>query len=1764
MSQPRRYVVDGHTGKLHREDVAGIAEASKDTGTTPIYEDALPGSASVSELELGERNETYLLTTCAKMEDPEILSVNLCAASSQDSPLTSPRMVEIDYRQLELQTLVSVAAFADSNWIRLTMVDNVGTFVTSFWTDRLTPVDQPCQQLKTTDYIAELAVLQAVTGQEMQSNMLVFVSSTTAVVALCPFLLTVDLQNAASYTWSETQCLEDMRSRSGSLRSYFNISVTDLVLGKFNDRVMDMSPTAALCLSTALNPLLDGTFCVTLHSDGSIRRWKIDMSVSPLPLEVRALNHSKVPPPSNWSDSRNAVSLCARTYDMTCAVSVHIKTDGFYTPSAEEEKDAEPFASQYCHLYVFYGNSQWTGDDSEDSCMTLNVPSEVNSLVSMSFSPTASRCSLSLLYESNDSGVVHINYPPSMMSIVSPEPQIMGHGFLDSVAQEERARIRALLFGPSLLDNMPEASVEEILHEMDSGYMKFLFRPMYPRGNGTVLPPSVGCIRRAMAKLVHGYSKKNTAGMSLELELVRTMYEWRNRDIRKAAAARTPRKSAAGPSPEKETAIVLADSFPSPTATPFSVYDALTHEIEDEDEGMDVDGTDEDDWDKIEQERSDQVEQHEMRWRRLLLQVWEEEQVTRIPLSVKWLSSHPEQVIVRAGVTTIMQKTSLTEQNTSSSWEKTLDDLAFKILRRIESDAKQASRLHAIEQQVSRSVSKAELAIQPPNDMYINDLTALSHWSVTGNLEISDEDHDTLENTLSDLTPPQLVEWIQSKPTNSAGGIPGLELVMMDNVVNSTSGKIASQRQVAGYQLRHAASALALQVFDSFRRLQLSRSLLLLFSGEGSQARDAALRAYLHTLAVLWTSSQRVPMPLTAFQSRKHVNLGTNFESTSPPSKRPSFGDDATSILSPTTSTMTTVIDVIAIELSQTMDHNSVVSNSPVGAAIFIARFLFGQAFSGSGKIPIGKPSLLPELGALPRPKDDSIATDYPRLALRLLTPYVAYPLTEDSSDIALARKESLAECLLIESHSSTVPTSLSSRMRQIACEMLVPNGPHFDSPTIQAAVEVTFTALQPRQDSTARLSIPKERLMDTLHDLLPNGTAIEISRLCELETIKNLFSPLATPGSHHDFGNEIKEALCIFAEIMLHISRVMFRLTILERHVSRRDSNDGGRSPDVTIGFISSAINDMAKTFPDEVCRAMPEYGKMWSRLFNHSIIAGEWKTAYSACIRNPRSELRNVSFQRLVRAMVDQGSLNELLVLCTELGQRIAMPSTLSSTEVRETVDLYEFASMVLAEAAARDVYSMRALSHDPSTLSDYQGSLYALHVSQKQWRRAAQSMDMRHVNAQKALDSRSSTIDFHSSEVRDGLIADDLVLASVGALNAMELVENDAHRFLISGEHGQYITIPVDIMDDEMSDPPTSSKRPRDPFTPEGEAKGKGDRLSNFMTTVELGGRAIRCIALRALYLDRSADPVLCKAALLRRIDSSKEDIDNLFNHGYFQYGLILAMAWAKNREADTGSRQPEGRDLFYDCLLHVLESYLIPLTLIGLQDSTRPSLDQLHMALDGIGTDIDAPSCVAARRNCDKAGLSVQALTEVSMLLIQKLTFSFSAANCPLAVDVASIVLESGVPSLPAWLEHFVLGSGDSSSNGLFAARPTAAVKRYLGDPAALLSLYTRHGLLSEACELVTSTLTSVDGQGRTREERAPSRLPEKGEIDYVPYKSIDLLWNLSDIVLSRGVLQPSDENRLENARVAMKTALEKHFALSEVSAAGMRSARALRN
>ncbi|KAI2513765.1 hypothetical protein MHU86_548 [Fragilaria crotonensis] len=109
---------------------------------------------------------------------------------------------------------------------------------------------------------------------------------------------------------------------------------------------------------------------------------------------------------------------------------------------------------------------------------------------------------------------------------------------------------------------------------------------------------------------------------------------------------------------------------------------------------------------------------------------------------------------------------------------------------------------------------------------------------------------------------------------------------------------------------------------------------------------------------------------------------------------------------------------------------------------------------------------------------------------------------------------------------------------------------------------------------------------------------------------------------------------------------------------------------------------------------------------------------------------------------------------------------------------------------------------------------------------------------------------------------------------------------------------------------------------------------------------------------------------------------------------------------------------------------------------------------------------------------------------------------------------------------------------------------------------MCTLYIQYGRYVDACNLVTRVLTAGEIEGNARKALSASRIPEKGDIDFVPYNKIDLLWDLVDQALRQGSIDESTKSKLRVSRLKMEEALKLHFSLLKISEEGLRSARAL--
>ncbi|GAX19399.1 hypothetical protein FisN_4Lh379 [Fistulifera solaris] len=537
----------------------------------------------------------------------------------------------------------------------------------------------------------------------------------------------------------------------------------------------------------------------------------------------------------------------------------------------------------------------------------------------------------------------------------------------------------------------------------------------------------------------------------------------------------------------------------------------------------------------------------------------------------------------------------------------------------------------------------------------------------------------------------------------------------------------------------------------------------------------------------------------------------------------------------------------------------------------------------------------------------------------------------------------------------------------------------------------------------------------------------------------------------------------------------------------------------------------------------------KLWLSLFSVSILVRDWKTAMKASISCSDAQARRERIERLVRAMVDSGALATLCDMSLLLDNSVEEEGLIEA--LQRNNELYSIAVETFQENSCRDHYSHLAI--EPEPLSDYFGALYSLHVSQGKWKNAAHSMHVRYKRAQIAFLSTTDILDLSPQALdrREQLIIEDLVLGSSGCRLALNQVAGTQGDFLAPSMGSKALLV------------------------------GSGNDVA-FHTKDELATRAVWKIALKNLYEDLTpvgkafATSALAKKSITS--DTLKTCVDTLFACGYYHDGLIVAYQQKKLLQS-----KPCGRDVLVDALGHLLCTYLVPLASGELVPTTRPTLSQLQSAHETItGLLTTRPPVLALRSGIFLSGLYANAVKCGANALCHSLIVLYTTPENNIAKEVAEAFLfsEIGAAQLPAWLEYFLTyGNADIERPGLFAKRSTKDDSLYSGDPNALLSLYMKRGMFIEACRLVSSVLSGSGSWGR--QTKASSRLPERGDIDYVPHRKIDLLWNSIELEVGANAQSVFLADLLA-ARSDMERALEKHFELLNISESGLVSARTL--
>ena len=543
-------------------------------------------------------------------------------------------------------------------------------------------------------------------------------------------------------------------------------------------------------------------------------------------------------------------------------------------------------------------------------------------------------------------------------------------------------------------------------------------------------------------------------------------------------------------------------------------------------------------------------------------------------------------------------------------------------------------------------------------------------------------------------------------------------------------------------------------------------------------------------------------------------------------------------------------------------------------------------------------------------------------------------------------------------------------------------------------------------------------------------------------------------------------------------------------------------------VDHITEAIDDASSFEGNSEVDSL--LARLHTALFNVSVSMENWDGAYSAFARFPSHKTRREKFHRLARAMVNSGALSELL--------------NLVQANTNESADnLYELAVEAMSEMSFHDIYSSMVV--DPTMPTDCVGALYALHASQGQWKLAAQAMDIRYANAHAALQVPVTGLSTAQQSKREQIIIDDLTLGALGCLYSMEKIQDPNLKYLIS------------IVN----------------YT---------DKSKMYLSMNGIALRGKRSQVLKKLYDDKSGDPSFAvRAFSANSLDPSISDndiVNQLFLQGFILSGIELAICMDKATDA-----KPSGRAVLFDIVSRLVRDYLLPLAMDPYITPKRPTIHQLQAAIDYLkGSNRDANTTLVANRSTKYSDLEQGPLRAGAMTLVEILTVKYTTHASPLANEVASDMLcdQRRHTPLPTWLEELLLaGTNNCYLPGLFARRHKPGIRGYLGDPIVLLDIYTARGMAKDACRVVTRVFNDFNNNCG---HPVASRLSEKGEIDFIPFDKIKLLWCLVDIRLEK-ILLDSGRRDLESARMKMKESMDEYFKQMKISEMGQQSARALK-
>jgi hypothetical protein len=946
---PRRYLLNDVDFTLSLACDTDLAVTTTDPSAQNFIADDSDCKAcsSVSHL-------LYQKTVTTSFVRKSILSVALL------SPRQEPTLLQLDFSRLQrYQKTAKIQAFDDDSSIRLVLVDTSGIILClQLNSATLEPVTLTFKLHDALAYFTPNQLLH-LTTRSLRPYRVGFLDKSRVVLGFTPFVMSLHLDNETFpfHIWSHAYTLEAWKARR-STASYVMQSVGKLIFTKTS--VIDMVPVAALCVCS-------DAVVFTLHSDGLVRKWTFgDGTLEPL--TVTTLVIENMPPHLEWSDEGTRMDGQLYKDNQVYALVLSIQVGDEST------------------LLAVHGRVSDEETGKLVPSIRIMTPPNTLSLIGMAFEQHPLRCQLRALFATNHGNVFCI-YPPEIVDqisrifVICSHPTIAPPEFLlDHTALVEKKRIQSLSF-VRLMDE--PRSLDDTLHQVDIRFLQYLFRPTYPRGTGSVLPPMAAHIRLAIEKLIPNRHFLDPLD-SIELETFKAVHEWRRRCegqlVRKVNQFQknrhTPLPLTPGSLLDSPASVVNDDDLPSLqdeqlTDTSHKYVSEQYHEVK------------------------DQVAAHEGHWRALLMEIWEQEEVERTPHLLA-CSKSDAAMIIRNGATSVVV-CSGRQVHKSTDFLFALDSTAVRLMQAIEQHTLLSKSLLRAEQEIWEIVSRGELAFDPASGekcrqifcQFANDL------SETELPNMSTDDFGHVVSEVGGWVDSELSLLLERAPFER--DLPGISLLTLKGAMDEDINTFPER---SGRMIRHAALSFAVRSMDSIRRVMFGRRLLLLWKGSSSSSVDGrTLGMYVHSLGLMWTAGQHVSLSSVSKDQVAITSESSVIE----------CDGGSSSILGPVAKTL--IADMHLINSAPRKLLGPADSASLSSILLNLSNSLARRCLRFSLALPAdfqNNPSL-PELG-LVSAKDKSHA----KFAIRLLAPINSFCQPNDDDELSELRESKLAESLIV------------------------------------------------------------------------------------------------------------------------------------------------------------------------------------------------------------------------------------------------------------------------------------------------------------------------------------------------------------------------------------------------------------------------------------------------------------------------------------------------------------------------------------------------------------------------------------------------------------------------------------------------------------------------------------------------------------------------------------------------------------------------------